>query len=77
MARAFGEVIRRVWRRCKLDADFTRPAALRVDFREGVPPFEISSAGPPLLFERLERLWVAMPVPLTPAVAALTARSIA
>ena len=40
-------------------------------------PFEFSSADPPLLFERLERLWLPLPVPLTPAVAALTARSIA
>ena len=56
-------------------ADLVRPALLRVDLREGVAPFEISSAGPPLLFERFDRLRCAVPSPLTPAVAAPTARS--
>lgn len=52
-----------------------RPALLRVDLREGVAVPEISSAGPPLLLERLDKLRCAVPSPLTPAVAAPTARS--
>ena len=75
VARAFGEVTRRVWRRVSSVADLTRPALLRVDLRDGVAPSEISSAGPPLLFERLDRLRCAVPSPLTPAVAASTERS--
>jgi len=52
-----------------------RPALLRVDLRDGVALAEISSAGPPLLLERFDRLRGAVPSPLTPAVAAPTARS--
>ena len=52
-----------------------RPALLRVDLREGVALLEISSAAPPLLLERLDRLRCAVPSPLTPAVAAPTLRS--
>ena len=75
VARAFGEVMRRVWRRVSSVADLMRPALLRVDLREGLALPEISSAGPPLLLERLDRLRCAVPSPLTPAVAAPTARS--
>ena len=75
VARALGEVMRRVWRRVSSVADLIRPALLRVDLRDGVALPEISSAGPPLLFERLERLRCAVPSPLTPAVAAPTVRS--
>ena len=52
VARACGEVTRRVCREVKLDACFTCEALLRVDLREGLPEAETSSAGPPLLFER-------------------------
>lgn len=75
VARAFGEVMRRVWRRVSSVADLMRPALLRVDLREGFALPEISSAGPPLLLDRLDRLCCAVPSPLTPAVAAPTARS--
>ena len=75
VARAFGEVTRRVWRRVSSVADLMRPALLRVDLREGVALPEISSAGPPLLLERLDKLRCAVPSPLTPAVAAPTVRS--
>ena len=67
--------MRRVWRRVSSVADLVRPALLRVDLREGVALPEISSAGPPLLLERLDRLRGAVPSPLTPAVAAPTVRS--
>ena len=56
-------------------ADLVRPALLRVDLREGFALPEISSAGPPLLLDRLDRLCCAVPTPLTPAVAAPTERS--
>lgn len=75
VARAWGEVTRRVCRRVSSEADLTRPALLRVDLRDGVPSADTLSAGPPLLFERLARFWRAVPTPLTPAVAALTVRS--
>jgi hypothetical protein len=57
-------------------ADLTRPALLRVDLRDGVPSSDTSRAGPPLLFERFDKFWCAVPAPLTPAVAALTVRSL-
>jgi len=58
-----------------LDADFTRPALLRVDLREGFALTDTSSTGPPLLVERRAKFCSASPSPLTPAVAAPTLRS--
>lgn len=68
--------MRRVCRRCSSVADFTRPALLRVDLRDGLVGFETSNAGPPLFVDRLDKLRCAVPSPLTPAVAAPTLRSL-
>src|ERR1700710_838440 len=70
-ARSFEEWVARCWRPVNCVPCLMRPALLRVDLREGLLiSEETSSAGPPL--GRFEKLRCALPVPVTPLVAAFT-----
>src|SRR6478735_10289370 len=70
-ASSLGEFVARFWRRVSCVACLMCPALLRVAFREGLlPSDDNSSEAPPL--GRLLKLRRALPVPVTPGVAAFT-----
>lgn len=55
-ARLLAEEVARIALRCRFEVRLMRPADFRVDFRDGLPVLESSSAAPPLRPARAERL---------------------